>query len=73
MNSSVPNWFVPVPSHASSGRDGRLSRGPTPSCQWYVATKLPPGYRTTGMSSSRSAANTSFQKPWASARGLPGS
>lgn len=34
MNSSVPISFVSTPSHASSGRLGRFSRGPTPSSQW---------------------------------------
>ena len=44
MNSSVPNWLLSdLALQASSGRFGRLSFGPTPSIQWYVATKLPPG------------------------------
>lgn len=31
MNSSVPNWLLSSVSHASSGRLGRFSLGPTPS------------------------------------------
>lgn len=51
----------------------RWSFGPTPSSQWYVATKLPPGYRTTGISSSLSASSTSFRKPFSSDSEFPGS
>jgi hypothetical protein len=43
--------------------DGRFSRGPIPSFQWYSSAKQPPGQRRTGMFSSLSAATTSFRIP----------
>ena len=52
---------------------GRCSFGPTPSCQWYVATKLPPGYLTTGTLMSFMASITSLRNPFSSERGFPGS
>ena len=95
INSSVPNWFDSMPSHASSGLvvisvffahlsssrprtphvylGGLLSRGPIPSSQWYVATKFPPGYLTTGMFRVFNASATSRRNPRSSANGLPGS
>lgn len=54
-------------------RPGLFSLGPTPSSQWYVATKLPPGYLTTGTFKSWKASITSLRKPFSSERGLPGS
>ena len=42
-NSSVPIVLGSSAFHAGSSRDGRSSRGPTPSSQLYELTKLPPG------------------------------
>ena len=70
-STRLANWEVRVPVH--SHLEGRWSFGPTPSSQWYVATKLPPGYRTTGISSSLRASSTSFRKPFSSDNEFPGS
>jgi len=43
--------------------EGRFSRGPMPSFQWYSSAKQPPGQRRTGMFSSFNAATTSLRMP----------
>ena len=54
-STTPPQWVLII--------DGRLSRGPIPSFQWYSSAKQPPGQRSTGMFSSRSAATTSLRIP----------
>ena len=49
-NSCVPQWlFSVVPPQCTLTIDGRFSRGPMPSIQWYVSAKHPPGQRRLGM------------------------
>ena len=73
MNSFVPKRFDSSAYHASSLRRGRSPTGPTPSVQWYPLTKLPPGQRSTGTRSGRTASSTSRRKPRASLSGDPSS
>src|ERR1035438_5346024 len=64
MNSSVPKLFVSTtPPHAELSLAGRFSAGPIPLRQWYWSAKQPPGQRTLGTLSSRSAETTSFRIP----------
>ena len=64
MNSWVPKWlFSTTPPQLVLIIDGRLSRGPMPSRQWYSSAKQPPGQRSTGMFSAFSAATTSLRMP----------
>ena len=67
MNSSVPNSLVSILDHASSRSVGRSALSPTPSSQWYPETKLPPGYRMTGIFSWSRAPRTSVRNPVSSA------
>ena len=63
-NSCVPNWlgsFTPPQLVLTIGT--RLSRGPTPSVQWYSSAKQPPGQRSTGTWSVFRAATTSLRMP----------
>ena len=54
-STTPPQWVLII--------DGRFSRGPMPSFQWYSSAKQPPGQRSTGMFSSLSAATTSLRIP----------
>ena len=40
-STTPPQWVLIM--------DGRFSRGPMPSFQWYSSAKQPPGQRSTGM------------------------
>ena len=63
-NSCVPNWLVScTPPQVVLIIGTRLSRGPTPSVQWYSSAKHPPGQRSTGTCKVRSAATTSLRMP----------
>ena len=55
FSTTPPQWVLII--------DGRFSRGPMPSRQWYSSAKQPPGQRRTGMLSSLSAATTSLRMP----------
>ena len=64
MNSCVPKLLSSTtPPQCVLIIDGRFSRGPMPSFQWYSSAKHPPGQRSTGTFSSFSAATTSLRMP----------
>ena len=54
-STTPPQWVLII--------DGRFSRGPIPSFQWYSSAKQPPGQRMTGTFSAFSAATTSLRMP----------
>ena len=54
-STTPPQWVLII--------DGRFSRGPIPSIQWYSSAKQPPGQRSTGMFSSLRAPTTSLRMP----------
>ena len=54
-STTPPQWVLII--------EGRFSRGPIPSFQWYSSAKQPPGQRSTGISSCLSAATTSLRIP----------
>jgi hypothetical protein len=60
-STTPPQWVLII--------EGRFSRGPMPSFQWYSSAKQPPGQRRTGTWSSLRAATTSLRIPRVLGRG----
>ena len=54
-STTLPQWVLTI--------DGRSSRGPMPSFQWYSSAKQPPGQRRLGMAIAFNASTTSVRMP----------